>query len=77
MTILGISAFYHDSAAALIVDGKIVAAAQEERFTRKKQDASFPVNAVRFCLGFANLKLEDVDAIAFYDKPLLKFERLL
>jgi carbamoyltransferase len=77
MTILGISAFYHDSAAALIVDGKIIAAAQEERFTRKKQDASFPVNAVRFCLGFANLKLEDVDAIAFYDKPLLKFERLL
>jgi carbamoyltransferase len=77
MTILGISAFYHDSAAALIVDGKIVAAAQEERFTRKKQDASFPVNAVRFCLEFANIKLEDVDAIAFYDKPLLKFERLL
>ena len=77
MTILGISAFYHDSAAALIVDGKIIAAAQEERFTRKKQDASFPVNAVRFCLGFANIKLEDVDAIAFYDKPLLKFERLL
>lgn len=77
MTILGISAFYHDSAAALIVDGKIVAAAQEERFTRKKQDASFPVNAVRFCLEFANLKLEDVDTIAFYDKPLLKFERIL
>lgn len=77
MTIIGISAFYHDSAAALIVDGKIVAAAQEERFTRKKQDASFPVNAVRFCLDFANLKLEDVDSIAFYDKPLLKFERLL
>lgn len=77
MTILGISAFYHDSAAALIVDGKIIAAAQEERFTRKKQDASFPVNAVRFCLDFANIKLEDVDAIAFYDKPLLKFERLL
>jgi carbamoyltransferase len=77
MTILGISAFYHDSAAALIVDGKIIAAAQEERFTRKKQDASFPVNAVRFCLEFADLKLEDVDAIAFYDKPLLKFERLL
>jgi len=77
MTILGISAFYHDSAAALIVDGKIIAAAQEERFTRKKQDASFPVNAVRFCLDFAKIKLEDVDAIAFYDKPLLKFERLL
>jgi carbamoyltransferase len=77
MTILGISAFYHDSAAALIVDGKIVAAAQEERFTRKKQDASFPVNAVRFCLDFAGIKLEEVDSIAFYDKPLLKFERLL
>ena len=77
MTILGLSAFYHDSAAALIVDGKIVAAAQEERFTRKKQDASFPVNAVRFCLDFANIKLEDIDSIAFYDKPLLKFERLL
>lgn len=77
MTILGISAFYHDSAAALIVDGNIIAAAQEERFTRKKQDASFPVNAVRFCLNHANIRLEDVDAIAFYDKPLLKFERLL
>jgi carbamoyltransferase len=77
MTILGISAFYHDSAAALIVDGKIIAAAQEERFTRKKQDASFPVNAVRFCLDFAKINLEDVDSIAFYDKPLLKFERLL
>jgi carbamoyltransferase len=77
MKILGISAFYHDSAAALIVNGKIIAAAQEERFTRKKQDASFPVNSVRFCLEFAGLKLEDVDSIAFYDKPLLKFERLL
>ena len=77
MTILGISAFYHDSAAALVVDGKIIAAAQEERFTRKKQDASFPVNAVRFCLEFADIRLEDVDSIAFYDKPLLKFERLL
>lgn len=77
MTILGISAFYHDSAAALIIDGKIVAAAQEERFTRKKQDSSFPIHAVRFCLEFANVRLEDVDSIAFYDKPLLKFERLL
>lgn len=77
MKILGISAFYHDSAAALIIDGKIVAAAQEERFTRKKQDASFPVKAVEFCLDFASIKLEDIDAIAFYDKPLLKFERLL
>lgn len=77
MKILGISAFYHDSAAALIIDGKIVAAAQEERFTRKKQDASFPVNAVKFCLDFAGIKLEELDSIAFYDKPLLKFERLL
>lgn len=77
MNILGISAFYHDSAAALIVDGKIVAAAQEERFTRKKQDPSFPVNAIRFCLEDSGLNLNDIDAVAFYDKPLLKFERLL
>ena len=77
MKILGISAFYHDSAAALIENGEIIAAAQEERFTRKKHDASFPVNAVRFCLDFAGINLEEVDAIAFYDKPLLKFERLL
>ncbi len=77
MPILGISAFYHDSGAALIIDGRIVAAAQEERFTRKKQDASFPVNAIRFCLEYANISLEEVDAVAFYDKPLLKFERLL
>ncbi len=77
MNILGISAFYHDSAAALIVDGEIIAAAQEERFTRKKQDASFPVNAVRYCLEEASLKIEDLDSIVFYDKPMLKFERLL
>ena len=77
MKILGISAFYHDSAAALIEDGVIVAAAQEERFTRKKHDASFPTNAVAFCLEYSGLELEDLDAIAFYDKPLLKFERLL
>ena len=77
MTILGISAFYHDSAAAIIQDGKVVAAAQEERFTRKKNDASFPVNAARFCLQFADISINDVDAIVFYDKPLLKFERLL
>ncbi len=75
--ILGISAFYHDSAAALIVDGEIIAAAQEERFTRKKHDAAFPTHAIRFCLEEAGLSLEDLDAIAFYDKPLLKFERLL
>lgn len=77
MKILGISAFYHDSAAALIENGEIVAAAQEERFTRKKHDACFPSNAVQFCLDYAGVSLEEIDAIAFYDKPLLKFERLL
>lgn len=77
MKILGISAFYHDSAAALVVDGKIIAAAQEERFTRKKHDPSFPINAIKFCLEFAKVDLTQLDAIAFYDKPLLKFERLL
>ncbi len=77
MTILGISAFYHDSAAAIIQDGKIIAAAQEERFTRIKHDESFPINAVQFCLKYAGVNINDVDAIAFYDKPLLKFERLL
>lgn len=77
MRILGVSAFYHDAAAALVVDGEIVAAAQEERFTRKKHDASFPAHAVRYCLDFARLQPSDVDYIAFYDKPLLKFDRLL
>ena len=77
MRILGISAFYHDSAAALINDGKIIAAAQEERFTRKKHDASFPGQAIAYCLKEANLKLKDIDYVAFYDKPFLKFERLL
>ena len=77
MRILGISAFYHDSAAALVVDGHVVAAAQEERFTRKKQDSSFPKNAVEFCLADGGLKLSDIDFVAFYDKPFLKFERLL
>jgi carbamoyltransferase len=75
--ILGISAFYHDSAAALIVDGKIIAAAQEERFTRKKHDPSYPTNAIDYCLSEASLSLDQVDYIAFYDKPFLKFERLL
>jgi carbamoyltransferase len=75
--ILGISAYYHDSAAALIVDGEIVAAAHEERFTRKKQDAGFPVNAVKYVLEEAGLELSDVTAVAFYDKPYIKFERLL
>jgi carbamoyltransferase len=75
--ILGISAFYHDSAAAIVIDGKIVAAAQEERFTRKKHDPSYPVNAIDYCLSEAGLSLEQIDYIAFYDKPFLKFERLL
>ncbi|MCA9147147.1 MAG: carbamoyltransferase [Planctomycetaceae bacterium] len=75
--ILGISAFYHDSAAAIVVDGKIVAAAQEERFTRKKHDPEFPVNAIEFCLKEAGLRAEDLDFVGFYDKPFLKFERLL
>ncbi|KAF0226938.1 MAG: hypothetical protein FD175_2914 [Beijerinckiaceae bacterium] len=77
MKILGISAFYHDSAAALLVDGELVAAAQEERFTRKKHDPGFPEHAIRYCLGHAGISLDEVDAIAFYDKPFLKFERLL
>ncbi|HEY7845022.1 MAG TPA: carbamoyltransferase [Bradyrhizobium sp.] len=77
MRILGISAFYHDSAAALVEDGRIVAAAQEERFTRKKHDASFPHNAISYCLDAAGAKLAEIDHIAFYDKPFLKFERLL
>jgi carbamoyltransferase len=76
-TVLGISAFYHDSAAALVRDGVILSAAQEERFTRRRHDPSFPVNAVRWCLADAQLEGRDVDWIAFYDKPFLKFERLL
>jgi len=75
--ILGISAYYHDSAAALVRDGKIVAAAQEERFSRKKHDARFPAHAVEYCLAAGGVALRDVDHIVFYDKPLLKFERLL
>ncbi len=74
---LGISAFYHDSAATLIYEGKIIAAAQEERFTRIKHDSNYPYNAIKFVLNFANLKLSDVDSIVFYEKPFLKFERLL
>ena len=77
MLILGISAFYHDSAAALIDSGRIVAAAQEERFTRKKHDPSFPRNAIHYCLSEAGIQLEQVDQVVFYDKPFLKFERLL
>ena len=75
--ILGISAFYHDSAASLVIDGEIVAAAQEERFTRKKHDYNFPDNAVRYCLETAGLQPEELDYVGFYDKPLTKFERLL
>src|SRR5678815_4209348 len=75
--ILGLSAFYHDSAAALVVDGEIVAAAQEERFTRKKHDPAFPRNAITYCLKEAGINPEDLKYIAFYDKPLTKFDRLL
>jgi len=77
MKILGISAFYHDSAAALVVDGNIIAAAQEERFSRKKHDPAFPINAARFCLEYGGFSIDELDAVAFYDKPFLKFERLL
>lgn len=77
MLILGISAFYHDSAAALLQDDEIVAAAQEERFTRKKHDPAFPAQAVKFCLHYGGISLSDLDAIVFYEKPFLKFERLL
>jgi len=77
MKILGISAYYHDSAAALIDDGDIIAAAQEERFSRKKHDARFPINAVKYCLKESGINLQDLDAVVFYDKPLVKFERLL
>ena len=77
MRVLGISAFYHDSAAALIADGRIVAAAQEERFTRKKFDAAYPRHAIEYCLNAGGVTLADVDYVAFYDKPFLKFERLL
>jgi carbamoyltransferase len=77
MNILGLSAFYHDSAAALVSDGQILAAAQEERFTRKKHDERFPVEAVRYCLGAAKIDLSGLDYVVFYEKPLLKFDRLL
>lgn len=77
MNILGISALYHDSAAALLVDGVIVAAAQEERFTRKKHDPGFPQHAIEYVLSEAGLSMKDVDGVVFYDKPFLKFERLL
>jgi len=76
-SILGISAYYHDSAAVLITDGEIIAAAQEERFTRKKHDSSFPTNAARYVLEESGLSIDDLRAVAFYEKPYLKFERLL
>src|SRR4051812_22505126 len=75
--ILGISAYYHDSASALVIDGRIVAAAQEERFTRKKHDESFPVKAIEYCLAEAGIPPAQLDYVGFYDKPLLKFDRLL
>ena len=74
MYILGISAFYHDSAACILKDGEIIAAAQEERFTRKKHDASFPHNAILYCLKEAKLKSEKIDSVVFYEKPFIKFE---
>jgi carbamoyltransferase len=77
MIVLGISAFYHDSAAALIRDGEIVAAAQEERFTRKKHDARFPENAIRYCMQEAGVDGAKVDRVAYYEKPFVKFDRLL
>lgn len=77
MYILGISAFYHDSAACLVKDGDIIAAAQEERFTRKKHDHNFPINAIKFCLKFEGITSKDIEIVSFYDKPFLKFERLL
>src|SRR5262249_27312711 len=75
--ILGISAYYHDAAAALLRDGEILAAAQEERFTRKKNDPDFPVHAIDFCLRHAGLEPSELDAVAFYDKPIVKFARIL
>ncbi|MGH7890101.1 MAG: carbamoyltransferase N-terminal domain-containing protein, partial [Thermodesulfobacteriota bacterium] len=77
MIILGISCFYHDSAAALVRDGEIIAAAQEERFTRKKHDSDFPKHAVSYCLKEGNVSIDNVDYVAFYDKPFIKFERII
>src|SRR5262245_24097792 len=77
VNILGVSAFYHDSAACLVRDGEIIAAAQEERFTRKKHDSSFPKNAVDFCLAHGGIQVTDLDLVAFYEKPFLKFDRIL
>ena len=75
MKIIGISAYYHDSAACLVVDGNIVAAAQEERFTRKKHDSDFPTHSIHYCLSQAGVQAADIDYVVFYDKPFLKIER--
>ena len=77
MNILGISAFYHDSAACLVRDGEIISAAEEERFTRIKHDPGFPEQAINFCLNYAKLNINDIDYVAFYEKPFVKFERLI
>ena len=77
MYILGISAYYHDSAACILKDGEIIAAAQEERFTRIKHDPNFPSNAIKYCLSEANIPASKIEIVAFYDKPFLKFERIL
>ncbi len=77
MNILGVSAFYHDSAACLVRDGQILAAAQEERFTRKKHDAAFPTHALKYCLRAGGIGPGDLDLVAFYDKQVLKFDRIL
>ena len=77
MKIIGISCFYHDSAAALVINGNIISAVQEERFTRIKHDASFPINSIKHCLDSNNLGISDIDAFVFYEKPFIKFERLL
>ena len=75
--ILGISAFYHDSAAAIVINGEVIAAAHEERFTRKKHTADFPIHAINYVINEAGISYEDITAISFYDKPYIKFERLL
>src|SRR3990167_10612051 len=77
MMVLGISCFFHDSSAVLLKDGKIVAAAEEERFTRIKHDNAFPFRAIQFCLDFGGISISDIDAVSYYEKPLLKFERIL
>src|SRR3989344_4604760 len=77
MYILGISCFYHDASAALLKDGKIVVAAQEERFSRKKHDTSFPINSIKYCLKSQNITINDIKYVGFYEKPFLKFERVI